>query len=85
MRRLFILSMAEAPEEPVQGGEIHASPPVGLQVPLVEEPVPEGSEAGAEDVAGVESTGLVCTAAAAAEEVTTTARAVVVVAAALLC
>lgn len=34
LRRAFILSREEAAEEPVQGGEYQASPPVGLQAPL---------------------------------------------------
>lgn len=56
LRRSLILSIAEAPEEPVQGGEYHASPSVGLQSPLVvlvvslpeESGVEEGEEAGGE-------------------------------------
>lgn len=60
MRRLLILSRAEAPDEPVQGGEYHASPPVGLQAPVVSLVVslPEDSVAGEEEEAGGLSTGL---------------------------
>ena len=57
------MSRAEAPEEPVQGGEDHESPSVGLQAPLVV-PLPDDPAAGEEE-AGVESTGLACTTAAA--------------------
>lgn len=64
MRRLFILSSAEAPEEPVQGGEYHASPSVGLQAPvavLVVSLLPDDSGAEEEDEVGGASTGLACT------------------------
>ena len=58
LRRLLILSMAEAPEEPVQGGDNHASPPVGLQAPvevlLVVSPLPEDSGTEEDEEAGVE-------------------------------
>ena len=65
LRRAFILSSAEAPEDPVQGGEYHASPPVGLQVPLVVLVVslPEDAGAAEEEERGGESTGVEETAA----------------------
>ena len=64
MRRLFILSRAEAPEDPVQGGEYQASPPVGLQAPLLVLLVvslPEDSGVEEEEEIGGVSTGLACT------------------------
>ena len=72
MRRLFILSLAEAPEEPVQGGEYHASPPVGLQAPVVSLVVvslPEETEAEDVEEAGVVSIVLAGTTAGMAEDV----------------
>ena len=71
MRRLLILSRAEAPEEPVQGGEYHASPSVGLQAPLVVllvvSSLPEGSGAAGEEEAGDESIGVICATAGAGD------------------
>ncbi len=65
VRRLLILSRAEAPEDPVQGGEYHASPSVGLQAPLVVlvvvSSLPEDSGAEEDEEAGGESTGVACT------------------------
>lgn len=79
LRRLLILSRAEAPDEPVQGGEYHASPSVGLQAPLVVllvvSSLPEDSGTAEDEEAGGESTGEACTTAGvdwvveAAEEV----------------
>lgn len=66
LRRVFILSRAEAPEEPVHGDEYHASPLVGLQVPLVLVvlvslvSLPDDSGAEEEEEAGIVSTGLGC-------------------------
>ena len=49
----------------MQGGEDHASPPVGLQAPVVV--LPELSGVEEDDEAGGESTGVATTAAAAEE------------------
>ncbi len=52
----------------MQGGEYHASPPVGLQAPVVSLVVvslPVDSGAGAEEETGAGSTGLACTTAGA--------------------
>ena len=51
----------------MQGGEDHASPPVGLQAPVVVLPVLPFSGTEEDDEAGGESTGVATTAAAAEE------------------
>lgn len=53
----------------MQGGEYHASPPVGLQAPVVSLPDETGAEDGEET--GVVSTVLACTTARTAEDVMT--------------
>ena len=56
----------------MQGGESHASPPVGLQAPVlvlpVLSPLPEDAGTEEDDEGGGESTGEACTTAAWVEE-----------------